>query len=109
MGLYNSHLGKYEYYHPTFLYESVCTFIIFLILSKVEKNKKITGQVFYLYFILYGIARFFIEGLRTDSLYIANTDIRVSQLLSIVLASVFFVIYIWKRAEIGARIRKLFN
>ncbi len=99
--------GEVGYYHPTFLYESVCTFLIFLILSKVYKNKKYVGQVFYLYLILYGIARFFIEGLRTDSLYIEGTNIRVSQALSLVLLCVGLILYIYKRANIKAKIIKL--
>ncbi len=72
------------YYHPTFLYESIwCIlgFIILLIIRKISKRKK--GFVTFTYLIWYGIGRFFIEGLRTDSLYIGN--IRVSQLVSIVL------------------------
>ncbi len=72
------------YYHPTFLYESIwCVlgFILLLILRKVTKRKE--GILTYTYFIWYGIGRLFIEGLRTDSLYIGNT--RVSQLVSIIL------------------------
>lgn len=93
-----------EYYHPTFLYESVCTMLIFIILSIVDKKRKFVGQTFYLYFILYGIARFFIEGLRTDSLYIGNTTIRVSQALSLVLILVFTILYVYKRFNIRAKI-----
>ena len=109
MGLYDSSASKYIYYHPTFLYESICTFVIFLILSKVDKNKKFVGQAFYLYFILYGIARFLIEPLRTDSLYIENTNIRVSQLLSAIFVFVFLLIYIYKRFDIRARIERIFS
>lgn len=72
------------YYHPTFLYESlwcILGLIILLIIRKITNRKK--GIVTYTYFIWYGIGRLFIEGLRTDSLYIGN--IRVSQLVSIVL------------------------
>ena len=72
------------YYHPTFLYESLwCAlgFIILLIIRKTTKRKK--GIVTYSYFIWYGIGRYLIEGLRTDSLYIGN--IRVSQLVSLIL------------------------
>lgn len=72
------------YYHPTFLYESlwcILGLIILLIIRKITNRKK--GIVTYIYFIWYGIGRLFIEGLRTDSLYIGN--IRVSQLVSIVL------------------------
>lgn len=89
--------GEDGYFHPTFLYESICDFIIFLILSKLYKKRKFPGQVFYLYFILYGTARFFIEGLRTDSLYLLDTGIRVSQLLSVILVFVALFIYIIKR------------
>ena len=102
MGIDNSGV----FYHPTFLYESVCTFLIFLILSKIDKNKKFIGQTFYLYFILYGVARFFIEGLRTDSLYVANTSIRASQALSLLLFVVFTILYIYKRFNIRAKIEK---
>lgn len=73
-----------NYYHPTFLYESLwCLlgFIILIILRKLTKRKK--GIMTYSYFIWYGIGRLFIEGLRTDSLYLGN--FRVSQLVSIIL------------------------
>ena len=106
MGILNSEINPMEYFHPTFLYESICTFLIFLILLFVDKKKKFIGQAFYLYFILYGIARYFIEGLRTDSLYIANTDIRVSQLLSMVLVFIFTVLYMYKRLNVRALIIK---
>jgi phosphatidylglycerol:prolipoprotein diacylglycerol transferase len=94
MGIYNTSSGAYEYVHPTFLYESICTFLIFVLLSVLYKKKKFSGEIMSLYFILYGISRFFIEGLRTDSLYIWNTDIRVSQLLSAVLVFVFLILFI---------------
>ncbi len=71
--------------HPTFLYESIANFIIFFVLLKVRSKSKNTGKVVGLYFILYGIVRFFVEGIRTDPLYIGNTEIRVSQALSLVL------------------------
>ena len=72
------------YYHPTFLYESIwCIlgFIILIILRKLTKRKK--GIVTYSYFIWYGIGRMFIEGLRTDSLYLGS--FRISQIVSMVL------------------------
>ena len=94
MGLFEESANAYKYYHPTFLYESFFSLLIFILLSLVYKKKGFKGQVFYLYFILYGIVRFFVEGLRTDSLYIANTNIRVSQALSFVLFVVFLVIFI---------------
>jgi len=69
--------------HPTFLYESLGNFIIFFILFKMRKTKKFDGQQIAWYMILYSIIRFFIEGLRTDSLYMGQ--FRVAQLISLVL------------------------
>ncbi|MGI6559732.1 MAG: prolipoprotein diacylglyceryl transferase [Saccharofermentanales bacterium] len=86
--------------HPTFLYESLATFIIFLILYQIRKNSKQQGQTTAWYFILYGMVRFIIEGLRTDSLYVGNTDLRVSQILSLGLVVLGFVIlYIGSRSK----------
>ena len=81
--------------HPVFLYESICTFIIFIILSIVKKHRKFNGQIFYLYFILYGFVRMFLESLREDSLYLGI--FRISQVLSFVLFVIFSVIYFFKR------------
>ena len=71
------------YVHPTFLYESLWNIAGFVILHFVSKKRKFDGQVFLLYVAWYGLGRFFIEGLRTDSLYFYNTNIRVSQILAI--------------------------
>ena len=71
--------------HPTFLYESIADLIIFIILLQIRKRSKISFETSCAYFVLYGIVRFFLEGLRTDSLYIGHTSIRVSQLLSLIL------------------------
>ncbi len=70
--------------HPTFLYESLADLAIFFILLYIRKHSKIPFETSCAYFALYGTARFFIEGLRTDSLYIGNTSIRTSQLLSLI-------------------------
>lgn len=80
--------GTTIYVHPTFLYESLwnlCTFLFLCWLVNTEK-RKYDGQIVLMYFLLYGIGRAWIEGLRTDSLYIGSTGIRVSQLLSVLLA-----------------------
>ena len=72
--------------HPTFFYESMwnlCTVIIFFLMAP---KKKFTGQIIFQYLLTYGIGRFWIEGLRTDSLYLWGTNIAVSQALSAVLA-----------------------
>lgn len=93
MGIFDEKVQEYIFVQPTFLYESICTFIIFLILMKINKDKKFEGQSFYLYMILYGIARAMVEGLRSDSLYLGN--IRISQLLSLLFSTFFLIIYIF--------------
>lgn len=70
--------------HPTFLYESIADLAIFFILLYIRKHSKISFETSCAYFALYGTARFFIEGLRTDSLYLGHTSIRISQLLSLI-------------------------
>ena len=89
--------GNYIQVHPTFLYESICTFIIFIILYNKRKNRDYSGQLTYIYFALYGIVRAVIEGIRTDSLMSGN--IRVSQILSILLFIVFTSILLYKKEK----------
>jgi prolipoprotein diacylglyceryl transferase len=68
--------------HPTFLYESIIDFCIFLFLIWFRKKKKAShGQILGLYLILYSAGRYFVEGLRTDSLMFMG--MRVAQLISI--------------------------
>lgn len=84
--------------HPTFLYESIIDFCIFLFLMWFRKNKKITdGQVLGLYLILYSAGRFFVEGLRTDSLMFLG--MRVAQLISLgsILLGVILLVYLNKK------------
>ncbi len=71
--------------HPTFLYESIVDLAIFFLLLYVRKNSKFAFETSCVYFATYGFARFFLEGLRTDSLYIGSTGIRTSQALSLIL------------------------
>ncbi|MFA6308289.1 MAG: prolipoprotein diacylglyceryl transferase [Clostridia bacterium] len=78
--------------HPTFLYESLACLLIFVILVFARRRKKADGEVLALYLILYGAARFFIEGLRTDSLMLGS--FRVSQVLSAALVAVFLAFFI---------------
>lgn len=68
--------------HPTFLYESVWNLCTLLFLLVTGPKKKFTGQIFWEYLMIYGIGRFWIEGLRTDSLLLWGTGLAVSQLLS---------------------------
>ena len=76
--------GNTIYVHPTFLYESLWNALGFVglhILSKKFK-RKFDGQYFLTYLAWYGLGRVWIEGLRTDSLYIGSSAVRVSQLLA---------------------------
>ena len=82
MGLMRASTGVVTYYHPTFLYESVWNLIGFLLLHFLSRKRRFDGQVALGYAAWYGLGRAFIEGLRTDSLYIGS--IRVSQLLAAV-------------------------
>lgn len=79
--------GTTIYVHPTFLYESLWNLGVLLFLLWFERTgrRRFDGHCVTLYFLLYGLGRFWIEGLRTDSLYLGNTGIRVSQALSLVL------------------------
>ncbi|WP_440896310.1 prolipoprotein diacylglyceryl transferase [Amphibacillus sp. Q70] len=81
-------------YHPTFLYESVWNLLVFGGLLWLRKRNPLRGEVFINYVIWYSVGRFFIEGLRTDSLYIFGL-LRTAQLMSIVLiiAGVILIIY----------------
>lgn len=76
---------NYIQVHPTFLYESCWNVLVLLSLLWTARHKRFEGQVFYQYLLGYGLGRCIIEGLRTDSLYLWGTGIRVSQALSGVL------------------------
>ena len=82
MGLLNALTGEITYHHPTFLYESVWNALGFVILHFLSKKREFDGQIALGYAFWYGLGRTFIEGLRTDSLYIPGTELRVSQLLA---------------------------
>ena len=86
--------GTYIEVHPTFLYESIACFAIFIILLLMKNKKKFNGQIAFTYLSLYSLERFFVERLRTDSLMIGN--IRVSQMLSVIIFAVSVIIYILK-------------
>jgi len=75
-----------NYYHPTFLYESVWNLMGFAILLILRRTKLIrSGDLLPIYLIWYSIGRFFIEAMRTDSLYIGNTGLRTAQITSLLL------------------------
>ena len=80
MGLVEN--GELQYFHPTFLYESVWNLTGFIVLHFLSKKRKFDGQTFLAYLAWYGAGRMVIEGLRTDSLWLG--PVRVSQLLAAV-------------------------
>ena len=80
MGLFNTLTQSWEYYHPTFLYESVWNAVGFVGLHFLSKKRKYDGQIALGYAAWYGLGRAFIEGLRMDSLYWG--PFRVSQVLA---------------------------
>ena len=94
MGLMNGRTGEVIYVHPTFLYESVWNAIGFVLLHKLSKHRRYDGQVALGYAAWYGLGRAFIEGLRTDSLYIGS--IRVSQLLAAASCFAALAVLVWQ-------------
>lgn len=81
------------YYHPTFFYESMACLIGFTIIMIVRRIKKIKlGQISSIYFVTYGITRFFIEGMRQDSLMLGS--IKVAQLVSLLMVLFGVVLFI---------------
>ena len=92
-GLQNGALGV----HPTFLYESLWNVLGFVIINLLYKKKKFDGEIALWYFGWYGFGRMLIEGLRTDSLYIGSTGIRVSQLLGFLLFALAAALVVYGR------------
>ena len=100
MGLFNDVRQAYEYYHPTFLYESLWNLVGFLALHFLSRKRQYDGQIALGYVFWYGLGRTFIEGLRVDSLYIGS--LRVSQLLaalSCFAAAVILVVNCFRRHD----------
>jgi len=93
--------GTTVYVHPTFLYESLLNLgvLLFLLWFDEAGKRRFDGHCMTLYFLLYGLGRFWIEGLRTDSLYIGGTGIRVSQALSLALVIASSALLIYKHSQ----------
>lgn len=91
-------------YHPTFLYESVWNVLVLIGLLVLRKYNPLRGELFLSYLIFYSIGRFFIEGLRTDSLMLFGL-LRQAQLLSVVLiiGAIAIIIYRRKVAQVSIR------
>jgi phosphatidylglycerol:prolipoprotein diacylglycerol transferase len=93
-----------ERVHPTFLYESLWCLALFIVLIIVDNHRQFTGQTFLLYVILYSAERFFVEGLRTDSLMLLGF-IKQAQLLSAVavIAAIYIYAKLWHRRKKKAK------
>jgi len=92
------------YYHPTFLYESlwnIAGFVILIILRKFQPKR---GELFLLYVSWYSIGRFFVEGLRTDSLMLTDS-LRIAQVISLVLIGVSIFLIWFRRSKDYAKYR----
>ncbi len=94
---------EYISVHPTFLYESLWNLALLIILIIYSKHKKFDGEVLCLYFIGYGIGRFWIEGLRTDQLFTWGSTFAVSQILSAILVIGSTAFILWKRLKLKKR------
>lgn len=87
--------------HPTFLYESLWNFIGFIALHFYSKKRRFAGELALLYAAWYGLGRAWIEGLRTDSLYIGS--LRVSQVLAAVSCIVAVVVLVWQYRKLAVK------
>ncbi|MED4059957.1 prolipoprotein diacylglyceryl transferase [Priestia megaterium] len=84
------------YYHPTFLYESLWDFAGFILLMVLRRTSLRKGEIFLSYLIWYSVGRFFVEGLRTDSLMLTHT-LRIAQVVSLVLIVIAIILIIVRR------------
>lgn len=91
--------GGYQYYHPTFLYESLWNFLGFITLLIFRRKLPVKrGDIFLIYLIWYSVGRFFVEGLRTDSLMLFGM-LRAAQVVSLVFILVAVVLFIVRRKK----------
>lgn len=92
-----------NYVHPTFLYESLWNFLGLVVLLILRRTKLIrSGDLIAIYLIWYSVARFFIESMRTDALYIGDTGLRIAQVISVlmIIGGVLLLVlnrYVFKR------------
>ena len=102
MGI-NTSVG-YQEVHPTFLYESFSTLLIFIILKFLQKKRKFQGEIFIVYCLLYSAIRALLESMRTDSLLLFN--FKISQILSLIILSVSLIIITIKFKKIDMSKKK---
>lgn len=95
--------ANYINVHPTFLYESVWNLFVFVLLLVYRKHKKFDGELCLLYLGGYGVGRFIIEGIRTDTLFVPGTTVPVSQVLALVMVVAAIAIDIFVRIRLKKR------
>ena len=93
---------EYIQVHPTFLYESLWNLCLLIFMLWYRKQKKFDGEMLFIYLLGYGLGRSWIEGLRTDQLLLFQTNLPVSQCLSIILAVGAACLLIWKYKQLGS-------
>ena len=104
--------ANYIQVHPTFLYESLWNLALLIVMLLYRKHKKFEGEQWLLYLGGYGLGRAWIEGIRTDTLFLPHTTIAVSQVLAVVLfvvalaADIFIRYYIKKHITPTAVVEK---
>lgn len=94
---------SYIQVHPTFLYESLWNLVLFILLFTYSKYKKFDGEILWLYLAGYGLGRVWIEGLRTDQLFLWNTPIAISQALSLVFVVVSICILVYNYRKLRTK------
>ena len=108
MGLFPNEYSytQMAFVHPTFLYESVWNILGFILINIFYKRKRFDGQIALMYFTWYGFGRMFIEGLRTDSLYIlqgvvSDAGLRISQCVGLIcfVVGLTLLIVFWVRSR----------
>lgn len=94
MHVHGMDVSAFEAVHPCFLYESIWCLLGFVILAWYSKRRKYDGQLLLMYLTWYGAERSVVESIRTDSLYIGNSDLRVSQIVSIIICVTSLILQI---------------
>ncbi|WP_047980811.1 prolipoprotein diacylglyceryl transferase [Ornithinibacillus contaminans] len=87
-------------YYPTFLYESVWNILVLILLLWLRRKNPIRGTIFLTYLATYSVGRFFIEGMRTDSLYVVG-NLRTAQLISILLILGAIILIFYRRKTVS--------
>ncbi|MFZ3576931.1 prolipoprotein diacylglyceryl transferase [Virgibacillus sp. DJP39] len=91
-------------YHPTFLYESFWNILVLILLLVIRRYNPLRGEVFLTYVIAYSVGRFFIEAMRTDSLYVVG-ELRAAQLISVILVVGAVALIVYRRKSSSANKR----